>query len=418
MDLEALDMDLEADMDLEEDMDLEAPAMDLEALQKPISNQTDVAMKITKQLVESEFKNKNIIYSPLSIHIVLSLIAARTNNPQFLSFLNSKSIDDLNSLAFNLVTSVLADSPSRGGPRLNFTNGLWVGESTPLEESYKKVALDSYKAALNEVDFKTDPEKVRIQVNSWVEEQTKGLIPEILPPGSVHRATGLIYANALYFKATWNDDYFRKPPKSKVLKFYLLNGDSVKGVPYMTSRHEHYIAVFDDFKVLSLRYRDCAEENFYNDTYEDDPRSFSMLWLLPDARDGLPALAKRVCSKSGFFDRHLNSESFTSVKLKKFLIPKFKISSRFEASGVLQKLGLGGVCDSMLIFHESVIEVDENGTTAAAATCAQEEESIGSPTKPKVIKEFVADHPFMFLIRENCTGTVLFIGQVLNPLAG
>nr|XP_011465023.1 PREDICTED: serpin-ZX-like isoform X1 [Fragaria vesca subsp. vesca]XP_011465025.1 PREDICTED: serpin-ZX-like isoform X2 [Fragaria vesca subsp. vesca] len=389
---------------------------DLEALQTPISNQTDVAMKITKQLVESEFKDKNMIYSPLSIYIVLSLIAARTNNPQLVYFLNSKSIDDLNSIAFNLVTSVLADSTSKGGPLLNFTNGLWVDESMPLEESYKQVVLDSYKAALNEVDFKTDPEQVRIQVNSWVEEQTKGRIPKILPPGSVHSATSLIFANALYFKATWEDDYFYKPRKSKDLKFYLLNGDSVKGVPFMSSSHEHSIAVFDDFKVLSLQYSNCALEDSDNGTDKYDPRSFSMLWLLPDARDGLPALAERVCSESRFFDRHLNFESFTSVKVKKFLIPKFKMSSRFEASSVLQKLGLGDGCDS--IFHECVVEVDENGTTAATATCAELVWSMGEPPKPKVIEEFVADHPFMFLIRENRTRTVMFMGQVLNPLAG
>ncbi|XP_004295583.1 PREDICTED: serpin-ZX-like [Fragaria vesca subsp. vesca] len=362
----------------------------LEAFQTPISHQTDVALKIAKQLLDSEFKGKNMIYSPLSIHIVLSLIAARTNNPHFVSFLNSKSIDDLNSLAYNLVTSVLADTPSRGGPRLNFTNGLWVDEYTPLEESYKKVLLDLYKAALNEVDFKTDPEKVRIQVNSWVEKETRGLTPEILPPGSVHSATGLIFANALYFKATWNDGYFYKPPKSEDLKFYLLNGE------------------------------DCALEDFDNGTYKHDPRSFSMLWLLPDARDGLPALAERVCSESGFLDRHLNLkfESFTWVRVKKFLIPKFKISSGFEASDVLKKIGMGDGCDSMAIFHESVIDVDENGTTAAAATCAQVYCSMGSPPKPKEIEEFVADHPSMFLIRENRTGTVLFMGQVLNPLAG
>ncbi|KAL6219870.1 hypothetical protein ACLB2K_007629 [Fragaria x ananassa] len=493
-------------------------------------------------------KTRTRSYSPLSIYLVLSLIAARTNNPQLIYFLNSKSIDDLNSVAFNLVTSVLADSTRKGGPLLNFTNGLWVDESMPLEESYKQVVLDSYKAALNEVDFKTDPEQVRIQVNSWVEEQTKGRIPKILPPGSVHSGTSLIFANALYFKATWDDDYFYQPRKSKDLKFYLLNGDSVKGVPFMSSSHEHSIAVFDDFKVLSLQYSNCALEDSDNGTDKYDPRSFSMLWLLPDARDGLPALAERVYSESRFFDRHLNFESFISVKVKKFLIPKFKMSSRrFEASSVLQKLGLGDCfgptssagcdekrvfeeaskgdrlrgalrvstrsyalreigsaspksfhadcilrkaremaphsarshfarelifyliaheilnprelylcpdtreipqsartlhfashglaggplfllsrknvnlganrdgCDS--IFHEFVVEVDENGTTAAAATCAELVWSMDEPPKPKVIEEIVADHPFMFLIRENRTGTVLFMGQVLNPLA-
>ncbi|XP_062008987.1 serpin-Z1-like [Rosa rugosa] len=143
-----------------------------------------------------------------------------------------------------------------------------------------------------------------------------------------------------------------------------------------------------------------------------------MLWLLPDARDGLPALTERVCSESGFLDLHLNS--FTTVRVKKFLIPKFKISSGFEASGVLKKIGLGDGCDFIAIFHESVIDVDENGTTAAAAaaTCAQIWLSDGNFSKPKEIEEFVADHPFMFLITENRTRTVLFMGQVFNPLAG
>ncbi|PRQ33657.1 putative Serpin family protein [Rosa chinensis] len=358
-----------------------------------------------------------MIYSPISIHIVLSLIAAGKNCPQFLSFLKSKSINDLNSLACDLVTSVLVDSPTRGGPRLNFTNGVWVDKSVPLQECYKQVVLDSYKAALNQVDFKTNIEQVRIQVNSWVEKETKGLIPQILPPGSVNSGTSLIFANALYFKATWGDTYFNAS-KTKEHEFHLLNGDLVKGVPFMTSKYCHSIGTFDGFKVLRLPFRTYDHDDLLRDCPRNrkyDPRQFSMFWLLPDARDGLPALAERVCSEAGFLDRH---RSCGSVRVGDFLIPKFKISSRFGASAVLKKMGLGDVCNSMEIVHESVIEVDENGTTAAAATCGQLCFSSGKHYEPKEKVDFVADHPFMFLIRENMTGTVLFMGQVLNPLAG
>ena len=139
-----------------------------------------------------------------------------------------------------------------------------------------------------------------------------------------------------------------------------------------------------------------------------------MFWLLPDARDGLPALAERVCSESEFLDRHAT----TLVRVGEFLIPKFKITSGFGASGVLKKMGLGGVSDSLEIIHESVIEVDENGTTVAAATCGRLMASSGKSFEPDEKLDFVADHPFMFLIREEETRTVLFMGQVLNPLAG
>ncbi|XP_024199899.1 serpin-ZX [Rosa chinensis] len=261
-------------------------------LEESISNQTDVGLEITKQLLQTEFKDKNMVYSPVSIHIVLSLIAAgktTSDLDQFLSFLKSKSVDDLNSLAYILVTSILVDASSRGGPCLNFANGLWVDESLPLDHSYEKVLSTSYKAALNHVDFKSNPEGVRTQVNSWINKETNGLIPEILSPHSVTTLTSRIFANALYFKATWDDEYF-DASRTRKGEFHLLNGDLVKGVRFMTSRHRHSISAYDGFKVLSLPYKPSRDYK--------DMRGFYMHLLLPDARDGLPALAERVFRSS------------------------------------------------------------------------------------------------------------------------
>lgn len=127
-------------------------------LRESISNQNDVSLSLTKHLLLTEGKDSNVVYSPLSIHVVLSLIAAGSKGPtldQLLTFLKSKSSDHLNSFASELVSVVFADGSPSGGPRLSFANGAWVDKSLPLKPSFKQVVDTAYKAALNQVDFQT-----------------------------------------------------------------------------------------------------------------------------------------------------------------------------------------------------------------------------------------------------------------------
>jgi serpin B len=153
--------------------------------------------------------------------------------------------------------------------------------------------------------------------------------------------------------------------------------------------------------------------------------------FLPDSKDGLPALVEKVGSESRFLDRHLPHKM---KKVGDFMIPKFNISFGFDASNVLKGLGLVlpfssteadltemvGRRDFYVssIFHKSFIEVNEEGTEAASSVAAM----MGGCGRRFVLKEdkidFVADHPFLFLIREHTTGTVLFVGHVFNPLEG
>lgn len=255
------------------------------------------------------------------------------------------------------------------------------------------------------------------EVNQWAEKETNGLIKEVLSSGSVDASTRLIFANALYFKGAWAAKF--DASKTKDQWFYLLNGSSVQ-VPFMTSNEDQFVRAFDGFKVLGLPYNQG-----------EDKRRFSMYFFLPNAKDGLSALMERVSSESGFLDRHL---PYQEVELGEFRIPKFKISFGFEASKVLKGLGLvlpfsGGeglteMVDSPTvgrnlyvssIFHKSFIEVNEEGTEAAAASAAVVQ--LRGLSFPEKI-DFVADHPFLFVIREDMTGVVLFIGHVLNPLLG
>lgn len=163
-------------------------------LGESIKNQSDAALRITKQLLRILCKNTNMVYSPLSIHVFLSMIAAGTKGhtqDKLLRFLNFKSIDELNELASNVVPVVFADGSSSGGPRLSSANGVWVEKSCLLKPSYKEVMDTTYKASLNEVDFKIRYEEVRCEVNSWAEKETNGCIKETIPQGLVNRLRAL-----------------------------------------------------------------------------------------------------------------------------------------------------------------------------------------------------------------------------------
>ncbi|GKV04706.1 hypothetical protein SLEP1_g16823 [Rubroshorea leprosula] len=127
-------------------------------LREMIRDQTDVALAFSKHVLQTEANDSNLVFSPLSIHVVLSLVAAGSTGPtldQLLSFLKSKSSDHLNSFASELVSVVLADGSATGGPRLSFANGVWVDKSFTLKNSFKHVVENLYKAVSNQVDFQT-----------------------------------------------------------------------------------------------------------------------------------------------------------------------------------------------------------------------------------------------------------------------
>lgn len=219
----------------------------------------------------------------------------------------------------------------------------------------------------------------------------------------------------MYFKGAWSEKFDASVTKDH--EFFLLNGTSIQ-VPFMTSNKKQYVRAFDGFKVLALPYKQG-----------EDNRKFSMHIFLPDAKDGLPALVEKIGSESGFIEHHL---PYQQVKVGDFRIPKFKIGFGFEASEVLKGQGLvlpfsGGGLTEMVdsategknlyvskVFHKSFIEVNEEGTEAAAASAGVV--MLRSLMMDEKL-DFVADHPFVFVIREDKSGVVLFVGQLLNPLA-
>ncbi|KAL3617805.1 hypothetical protein CASFOL_038126 [Castilleja foliolosa] len=380
------------------------------SLPKSVLDQTDVSLSLAKHVISTKAKDGgNLVFSPLSIQVALALIAAGSTGDQLLHYLKAESVQDLRSQASQLVTQLFADGAPLGGPRLSFANGVWVDKSLTLKPVYKQIVKNDFRSASNRVDFKSKADDVRQEVNTWAEKKTSGLIKDLLPPGSVNSKTRVILANAVYFKGAWSEKF--DPSLTEDHDFFLVNGSSAR-VPFMTSNKRQHIRSFDDFKVLSLPYEQG-----------DDKRRFAMHIFLPNAKDGLPALVEKVSSTSGFIEDHL---PYRKVVVGDFRIPKFKINFGFEASKALKRHGLvlPFLCSEMVdsietvgvnkIYHKTFIEVNEEGTEAAAATAAVLV-SWSMGRRHVDLIDFVADHPFLFVVREDMTGVVLFVGQVLNP---
>ncbi|KAL6494199.1 hypothetical protein OROGR_030999 [Orobanche gracilis] len=386
-------------------------------LNKPVRCQEDIALSITKHLFSKEdYQDKNLIFSPLSLQAVLSVMAAgsegRTLN-EILSFLGFDSVNHLTNTFSQLVSALFS------GDRLCFANGLFADESLPLSHSFKQLVATHYKATVASVDFKTKRDQAYREVNLWVEKETNGLITNLLPNGSITNLTMLIFASAMSFKGEWKHKFCPIPIKSQ---FHLFNGTKVTA-PFMISmQKKHFISAFDGFKVLRLSYKQGM----------DKTRRFSMYIFLPDANDGLFALIEKLASESGFLKDKFPRRK---VEVRQFKIPKFKISFTVQASNVLKEMGLAspfsqGVdftkmvegmnspLDKLLcvnsVFHKAFIEVNEKGTVASAGTLVH----VLRGHRPATVEDFVADHPFLVLIREDFSRTVLFVGQVLNPVVG
>ncbi|ESQ46804.1 hypothetical protein EUTSA_v10028062mg [Eutrema salsugineum] len=366
-------------------------------VRKAMRKQNDAAMYLTEKVISAVARNSNFVFSPASINAALTMVAAtseqETLRSVILSILGSSSIDELNAVFSEIATMVLVDGSETGGPKISSVNGVWMEQSLSFNPLLKDLLENFFKAPFSQVDFRFKFEQVREEVNLWASEHTNGLIKSILPPRSVTPHTMWIYGNALYFKGAWEHKF----PKSLTedQDFQLLDGTSVS-VPFMSSYRKQYVRDYDGFKVLKLPFRQ----------FDDSNRQFSMYFYLPKAKDGLNRLVKRMASTRGFLDSHI---PWQEVRLGEFRIPKFKMEFGFEASRAFNEWNL----EEVSLYHKALVEIDEDGAEAAAVTAVIG--GRGSSGRSGRMIDFVADHPFLFMIREDKTAAVLFVGQIFDP---
>lgn len=289
---------------------------------------------------------------------------------------------------------------------LHAADALWAQRDASFLPSYLTLVQSSYGAALHQVDFKTVPDAVRIAINQWADKQTNGKIQNLLAPGTVRPSTRLILTNAIYFKSAWRDpfDIHATRPGS----FHLSPTQTVQApLMHHSASYQYYDG--DTFQMLDLPYKG---------------NELSMIVLLPRAIDGLPALEESLTA-SALASWHDKMRSAQRVIVT---FPRFTMTNQFELSSTLARMGMpqafsnaadfsgmDGKRDFMIsaAIHKAFIDVNEAGTEAAAATAITMMAMAMRQEPPPIV--FTADHPFLFLIRENLSGNILFLGRVTDP---
>lgn len=299
------------------------------------------------------------------------------------------------------------------GPHQNYelhmANALWADKAQHFLPDYTSLMKRDYGAGFRPVDFHANPEAARVLINNWVAQQTQQKILDLVPAGSVTPLTRLILTNAIYFKAGWADQFSKSQTQSE--DFHLDSTRTVKTDLMHQTKSGEYLRG-PAFQAIELPYKS-------ND--------LSMIVLLPDAPDGLPALEQSLSAAN--LDKWISSLAYQEKIIVTF--PRFKITQQFELSHALESLGMKqafepGIADFFGItgdksfsissaIHKAYIDVDEEGTEAAAATAVM---MVGAamrqaPPPPPII--FRADHPFLFLIRDNSSGAILFLGRLTDP---
>jgi serpin B len=303
-----------------------------------------------------------------------------------------------------LLTSLNA---AHAGYQLRVADALWAEKDYTFLDDFLKLTASDYGAGFNRVDFKGAPEQVRATINQWVEQKTEDKIKDLLPPGSLTPATRLVLTNAIYFKGDWQTQFDKASTKEE--DFHLSTAQTVKA-PLM-----HLTAKLNYFNGGTLQ----AAEIPYKSG------ELSMIVLLPNDAAGLPALEQSLTAANA-------QQWFGQLRGGAKIIltmPKFKMTQQFQLGNTLSAMGMAqafqkGAADFSgmtgkrdlwisAAIHKAYIDVNEEGTEAAAATGIVMRSMAMQREQPPIV--FRADHPFLFVIRDNRSGGILFMGRVTDP---
>lgn len=279
---------------------------------------------------------------------------------------------------------------------LALANSLWLNPSFTLTDAFTALVEQAYGANLFFVDFMKQPEESRAQINAWVAEQTRQKIAELLKSGDVNSDTRVVLANAIYFQANWRDAFDEKQTWNA--PFWISNDEQIE-TPTMQQTGAFEYGETDDMQILALPY---AGESVY------------MVILLPRAPDGLAKIEAQMSMKRVMEWLRLTEKQKVVVALPKFAL-RFHcdILETMGAMGFTSVNDFSGMAEEPLtlskVIHEAMVDVNEQGSEAAAATGAVMSRSMARHP------EFQANHPFAFFMIDVKTDSILFVGRVVNP---
>ncbi|MCB9610972.1 MAG: serpin family protein [Sandaracinus sp.] len=305
-------------------------------------------------------------------------------------------------------------SASSDALTLAIANRLFGHEGFTFEAPFLALTRERYGAPLERLDF-TSPEPARVHINGWVAERTHDRIRDLIPPRGIDGQTRLVLTNAIYLLAKWEEPFQGRSTRPSP---FFVNGTEERAVPTMNATGDRRFAQVDGVRVLELPY---AAGNL------------AMLFVLPDARDGLSAVEARLDATTlDAWVAALRTQR-TRVALPKFRVapePSFALGAALQTMGMPLAFRRGEAnftamanpsdpADRLAIsevFHKAFVDVNEEGTEAAAATAVVMARGGGMPAPPDA--EWIADHPFLFFLRDTASGAVLFVGRVVEPIVG
>ncbi|NOZ08906.1 MAG: serpin family protein [FCB group bacterium] len=367
-----------------------------------VTGNTAFALDLYSQL---RGQNGNIFFSPYSISSALAMTyaGARGLTAAELAKALHFNPDDRNATnaAFAVLDSLFDSIAKKGNIQLKVANSMWPQKDYAIRTDFLELTKRYYNISITPVDYANAAGKARTLINSWVEKQTNNKIRNLIA-ATPDPATAMILVNAIYFKGNWESQF---DPELTVEADFFRLGKAKTTIPMMYQEGNFGYAKIDGAKLLELPY--VGNE-------------LSMVIILPDSPGGLPDLEDRL--STGNLETWLSGISQKTVEI---YLPRFKVTwgtlnmtKQMISLGVHRAFGnradfsgIDGTKSLFIkgIFHKAFIEVNEEGAEAAAATGVLFETSI-----PKM-KSFKADHPFFFLIRDIQSGSILFLGRILDP---
>ncbi len=352
----------------------------------------------------------NLFFSPYSISSALAMTTAGARGEtaaQMEKVLHFAPGGGEAHAAFEALQRRLDAVQAQGAVQLAVANSLWPQKDYPFLPDFLELVKARYDAVITPLDFAGDTEGARQTINGWVEEKTREKIRDLIAQGNLDPLTRMVLVNAIYFKGSWASRF--DAARTEEADFQVAT-DSMVRVPMMAQTRKYAYAETDDGQVLKLPYAGG---------------DVSMLVVLPREKAGLAAL------EAGLSMERLAEWTTQLVEREvRVLLPKFKMTwGATELNKNLKALGMADAFDEMradfsgmdgrkgwlyigLVLHKAFVEVNEEGTEAAAATAV----AMRVKSMPRPPVEFRADHPFLFLIREEETGAILFMGRVADPI--
>lgn len=348
---------------------------------------------------------ENNVLSPFSIWSALAMTSAGAE---------AETLDQMRKVlvlpakgSHSLVSSWSGRLKEAKGVRMKVANRLWGKEGLPFRSDFLKLTEKQYGAGLEPMDFASNADGARRQINQWVEENTEEKIKDLLGPGTINGDTKLVLTNAIYFKGDWEIPF--KADNTRKRDFTLTNGKKAQPETMSGLFPAGYM---EDDRLQAVRLR-----------YEGG--QMAMILVLPKKTDAL--------ATSSFLHADGFAKVLSAIKNEKRVVvqvPKFEATAKLQLSKTLKSMGMprafsgdaqfGGMCAEPVkiseVIHQAWIKVAEKGTEAAAATAVIMARSASAmPPKEDPPKMFIADHPFLYFVIDDRNGGIVFAGRVMNP---